>query len=131
MGRGGSKGIAKNVDMHVGHRVRDRRAELGLTQKDLAKTLGLSYQQVQKYETGANRISAGKLYEMAMLLDVAVSDFFDGLDPTRAGEPMEHGGRNRSAIEMARNFDEIKDTEMRAAVSGLVKSIAGKPRHRK
>lgn len=121
-----SKGIAKNVDRHVGHRIRDRRAEMGLTQQELAKSLGLSYQQVQKYETGANRVSAGRLYEMAQRLEVEVSSFFDGLEPTVLAKPMEHGGRNRPIIGLARHFADIDDAELRGAITSLIKSLAGK-----
>ena len=65
-------------DFHVGERIRERRAGLGLTQEDLGGTLQISYQQIQKYETGANRISAGRLFEIASALDVGISYFFDG-----------------------------------------------------
>lgn len=123
--------IAKRVDQHVGERVRARRAEMGLTQHDLAVSLGISYQQVQKYETGANRISAGRLYEIAAKLGCEVADFFAGLDPTSKVVPMRHGGENRSSIELVRNFAEIEEDDVRAGIAGLVKSLAGKPRHRK
>src|SRR3954464_8804994 len=70
------------VDMHVGGRVRMRRKLLGVSQEQLADSLGLTFQQVQKYERGANRVSASKLYEIAKTLQVPVSFFFDGLaDP--------------------------------------------------
>ena len=123
--------LAKRVDEHVGEKVRQRRAEMGLTQHDLAQALGISYQQVQKYETGANRVSSGRLYEIANKLEVDNSHFFDGLEPASVAKPQEHGGKNRSTIELVRNFAEIEDIELRAAVSGLIKSLAGKPRRRK
>lgn len=122
--------IAKRVDEYVGERIRARRTELGLTQEQLAQALGISYQQVQKYETGANRVSAGRVYEIAQRLEVEVAFFFDGLEPTSVGEPLEHGGKHRSTIEMVRNFAEIEDPAIRASVSGLIKSLAGKPRKR-
>jgi len=117
--------LAKRVDAHVGERIRERRAMLGLTQEHLASALNISYQQVQKYETGANRVSAGRLYEIAKKLDVGVSYFFDGLDESTDPVPLEHGGKNRSAIELVRNFAEIKDPQIRAAIGGLVKSLSG------
>jgi transcriptional regulator with XRE-family HTH domain len=67
------------VDLHVGARVRMRRKLLGVSQEKLADALGLTFQQVQKYERGANRISASKLFEIARFLDVAPSYFFEGL----------------------------------------------------
>lgn len=116
--------LSKRVDAFVGERIRDRRTNLGLTQERLAGSLQISYQQVQKYETGANRISAGRLYELARLLNVNVGFFFEGLDENAPTQPMEHGGKNRSTIELVRNFSTITDTNVRAAVSGLVKSIS-------
>ncbi|HIF09166.1 MAG TPA: XRE family transcriptional regulator, partial [Sneathiellales bacterium] len=65
--------MAKRVDEHVGERIRHLRTTLGLTQEQLSSALGISYQQIQKYETGANRVSAGRLYEIAMELDVEPS----------------------------------------------------------
>lgn len=67
------------VDIHVGNRLRLRRRQLGMSQERLAYGLGLTFQQIQKYERGANRISASKLYEAARCLKVPVSHFFDGL----------------------------------------------------
>jgi len=116
--------LAKRVDEYVGERIRARRTTMGLTQENLAQTLNISYQQVQKYETGANRVSAGRLYEIARRLDVEVGYFFDGLEPTAERQPLEHGGRNRSTIDLVRNFGEIEDLQIRSAVSGLIKSLA-------
>lgn len=73
------------VDKHVGEKVRLRRLALGLTQSDLAKTLGLTFQQVQKYEKGTNRVSASKLFETARGLHVPIAFFFEGLPETGAG----------------------------------------------
>ena len=116
--------LAKRVDAHVGERIRDRRTTLGLTQEHLANALNISYQQVQKYETGANRVSAGRLYEMARILDTDVSFFFNGLNEQSEAQPLDHGGKNRATIELVRNFSTIQDLEVRAALSGLVKTIA-------
>ena len=116
--------LAKRVDAHVGGRIRDRRTSLGLTQEHLANALNISYQQVQKYETGANRVSAGRLYEVAKILQSDVSYFFEGLNEGLEAEPLGHGGKNRSTIELVRNFGAIDNPSIRAAVSGLVKSIA-------
>ncbi len=118
--------LAKRVDAYVGERIRERRTVLGLTQEHLASALDISYQQVQKYETGANRVSAGRLYEVARKLDVDVSYFFEGLDEESDVNPLEHGGRNRSTIELVRNFSDIGDPAIRSAVSGLVKSLSAR-----
>ena len=75
--------VPNPVDVHVGLQVRLRRKELKISQEKLAETLGLTFQQVQKYERGANRVSASKLYEIAAALRAPVAYFFDGLaDPT-------------------------------------------------
>jgi transcriptional regulator with XRE-family HTH domain len=116
---------SRRIDQHVGERIRLRRTELGLTQEQLADTLDVSYQQIQKYETGANRISAGRIYEIARKLRVEIGYFFEGLEPDDgvAVQPLEHGGRQRTAIELVRKFAQIKDPEVRAAIAGLVKTI--------
>ena len=116
--------IATRVDEYVGERIRMRRTELGLTQEELAAALKISYQQVQKYETGANRVSAGRLFEIAQRLQVDMAYFFSGLEQKPDSKPMEHGGKNRSTIELVRNFSEIEDNTIRTAVAGLIKSIA-------
>jgi len=67
------------VDRHVGTRLREKRHELGMTQETLGNALGVTFQQVQKYERGTNRVSAGRLFSLANLLDVEVSYFFEGL----------------------------------------------------
>ena len=90
--------LAKRVDAHVGGRIRDRRTSLGLTQEHLANALNLSYQQVQKYETGANRVSAGRLYEISKILQSDVSLFFDDLEELAEIQHLGHGGRDRSTI---------------------------------
>lgn len=69
-----------HVDIHVGALIRSRRRALGISQTELAEALGITFQQVQKYERGANRVSASKLYEVAQKLDVPLSSFFEGLD---------------------------------------------------
>ena len=116
--------LAKRVDAHVGGRIRERHIGLGLTQDHLANALSLSYQQVQKIETGANRGSAGRLYEILIILQSDVSLFFDDLDESAETQHLGHGGRNRSTIELVQNFGSIKSPTIRFAVSGLVKSIA-------
>jgi transcriptional regulator with XRE-family HTH domain len=115
----------RRIDQHIGERIRLRRTELGLTQEQLAEALDVSYQQIQKYETGANRISASRIFEMARRLDVDMSYFFDGLSfgDHAALPPLEHGGRQRSAIELVRKFAQIEDAQVRAAIAGLVKAV--------
>ncbi len=76
-GRTGKKGRANPVDAHVGGRVRMRRSLLGMSQEKLADAVGLTFQQVQKYERGTNRVSASRLYQFSKILDVPISFFFE------------------------------------------------------
>lgn len=119
--------LAKRVDHFVGDRIRARRTLLGMTQEHLAAALNISYQQVQKYETGLNRVSAGRLFEIANRLDVPVSFFFEGMEHTLSDdgeETREHGGKNRSTIELVRHFGEITDPSLRTAIIRLIKALA-------
>ncbi|MBO9710834.1 MAG: helix-turn-helix transcriptional regulator [Caulobacter sp.] len=90
------------VDIHVGSRVRMRRRSLGLSQTELASSVGLTFQQLQKYERGANRISASKLYGMAKTLQVPLSWFFEGLssDAASAGEDQEADERKARMVQV-------------------------------
>lgn len=73
--------MADDTDLHVGKRLRRRRRLLGMTQQDLAKQVGVRFQQIQKYECGANRITSSRLYDLSRALNVSVQYFFDGLAP--------------------------------------------------
>jgi transcriptional regulator with XRE-family HTH domain len=79
------------VDLHVGQRLRHRRWLVGMTQQQLANAVGIKFQQIQKYESGANRISASRLYDLSNALDVDVSFFFEGLKPAaQEGDAGDH-----------------------------------------
>jgi len=112
---------AADIDRHVGERIRRRRVMLGLTQEQLGEALGISYQQIQKYETGANRVSAGRLFKVSQILEVGVSTLYDGL-----GEVADEGinGASRHVIELVRAFSKISDDKVRASVMSLVRSLA-------
>ncbi len=114
---------SRSADRHVGERIRRRRAEVGLTQEDLGRILEISYQQIQKYETGANRISAGRPFEVGRALTMEVSYFFDGYDGTKPSSTLTHGGHNRAAIELVRNFSELRDETLRGAVTTLLRAL--------
>lgn len=79
--------MAHSVDLHVGKRLRHRRWMVGMTQGELASALGIRFQQVQKYESGANRISASRLWDIAQSLDVPIAYFFHGLGAQNAQTP--------------------------------------------
>jgi transcriptional regulator with XRE-family HTH domain len=118
---------AAKIDQQVGDRIRRRRTLLGFTQEQLAGALDISYQQIQKYETGANRVSAGRLYQIAQRLEAPISYFFEGLGLDFEGEQdvSVGSGSNRATIELVRNFNQIADGSVRNAVAGLVKALSG------
>ena len=116
---------ANDVDQHVGERIRQRRILLGYTQEQLADALNISYQQVQKYETGANRVSSGRLFHIAQRLEVSVGYFFESLEQ-RAGTDAATLGQNgsyRHIIDLVRYFQAIDDSDVRSSVLSLVKSL--------
>jgi transcriptional regulator with XRE-family HTH domain len=108
------------VDAVIGERIRRRRIEFGLTQDQLAGRLGLSYQQLQKYERGANRISASRLYRLACCLDVAPSYFYADLTTPR--EDLEQGV-DRPSLEVARAYAAVHDDRVRRAIAGLLRAV--------
>lgn len=111
------------LDAYLGERIRRRRTELGRTQEELGTGLGISYQQIQKYETGANRISAGRLFEIATALETDIGYFFEGFTPGKHNGTIPHGGHNRTAIELVRNFQDIGDDGLKSAVAALLKAL--------
>ncbi|MEM6679705.1 MAG: helix-turn-helix transcriptional regulator [Pseudomonadota bacterium] len=102
------------VDVHVGQRVRQRRWMTGMTQQQLAHKVGIKFQQIQKYETGTNRISASRLWDIAAAMDVPVSFFFEGLDDAMAAE---HGSSDmmadKEALDLVRAYYAIPETQRR------------------
>jgi transcriptional regulator with XRE-family HTH domain len=113
-----------DVDSYVGSRIRERRVMLGLSQQQMAQLIGVTYQQAHKYERGINRISAGRLYEIARVLRVPVSYFFDGLDGN--GGEDELSVRQRMCLELARNFTQIPNDRHREALSQMARVLAAK-----
>lgn len=117
-----NKRKAESIDLYVGERINQRRRSLGMTQKDMAERLNVSYQQFQKYEKGQNRLSAGKIYRIAGLLDVSISWFFDGL-PT-PGDTM---SEERKTIENRfPRLNDINNSSVEASLRDLIDAIANK-----
>jgi transcriptional regulator with XRE-family HTH domain len=114
---------AAAMDQHVGARIRERRTMLGLSQQQLAQMIGVTYQQAHKYERGLNRISAGRLYEIASALGVAINWFFEGMveEPTLP----DLTARQRMCLELARNFAAIDNAKHQEALSHLARALAG------
>jgi transcriptional regulator with XRE-family HTH domain len=130
------------VDIHVGSRVRLRRTLLGMSQEKLGEAIGLTFQQVQKYERGANRIGASRLFDLSQVLDVPVSFFYDDMPvelahPTPAEYASRLGGlaeeptgfdsdllSRRETIDLIRAYFAIPDTQVRKRVYELAKALA-------
>lgn len=112
---------ANDTDRHVGARIRERRIMLGLSQQQMADLIGVTYQQAHKYERGINRISAGRLFEIAQVLGVPVNYFFEGLDSQRAPDLT---ARQRMCLELARNFSSISNEKHQDALSQLARALA-------
>jgi transcriptional regulator with XRE-family HTH domain len=110
------------VDLHVSCRIRERRTMLGLTQQEMAVLVGVTYQQLHKYETGINRISAGRLYQLAEALEVEVAYFFEGVDAGSAPPLSRH---QRVGLELARSFLAITNRDHQAALCSLARTLAG------
>lgn len=111
--------MAHPVDVHVGKRIRHRRWLVGMTQQQLAENVGIKFQQIQKYETGANRVSASRLWDIADALDVDVSFFFAGIDDG-GKEPQEDVADmpadllgNKEALELVRSYYAIPENQRR------------------
>ncbi|MEO0550846.1 MAG: helix-turn-helix transcriptional regulator [Pseudomonadota bacterium] len=115
---------ASEVDRLVGERIRRRRILMGLTQDQLGETLGISYQQIQKYETGANRVSAGRLYLIAKCLDVSPGWFFDPVQSDRGQADLDELGSSRLLIDFVRSFSRIEDEKLKSVLVTLVRTMA-------
>lgn len=113
---------ASAVDRHVGVRIRDRRLMMGLSQQQLASMIGVTCQQAHKYERGLNRISAGRMFEIAQVLGVSVSYFFEDIAP----DPSQHEvpSRQRMCLELARNFALINNEKHQEALSRMARALA-------
>ena len=127
---------ANPVDMHVGSRVRMRRMMLGISQKKLADALGLSFQQVQKYEKGSNRIGASRLEHISRFLQAPVAFFFEGAPDASAVATSEEDTRSLAlmndfvsspeALRLVQSFAQIEDADVRRRIVDLVQAIGSK-----
>lgn len=129
---------ANPIDMHVGTRVRIRRMLLGMSQEKLGELLGLTFQQVQKYEKGINRIGASRLFELSRVLDVPVQYFYDDA-PAALASTAAGGGfadcsgdgyvadviSSRDGLELNKAFARIESPRIRRSIVDLVRTLAG------
>ncbi len=124
------------VDIHVGSRVRLRRTLLGMSQEKLGAALNLTFQQVQKYERGTNRIGSSRLYQLSRILDVPVSFFFDDMPVSGHGgapglsedgqETFDHENLSkRETLELVRAYYRIKNPDVRKRLFELIKAVGG------
>lgn len=110
------------VDVHVGKKLKNLRVLRGLTQTDVAKGLSISFQQVQKYELGRNRISASKLFEIANILNVPPAYFFEGLDQSADDStPV----IDEETARIAAVFSKIQDDRLKAQIRSFIDAVAG------
>jgi len=139
-GTGGRPKIGKPnpIDVHVGSRVRLRRTLLGMSQEKLGEAIGLTFQQVQKYERGANRIGASRLFDLSRVLDVPVSFFFDDMPQDQDAHTSAQGGfedekpasfepdpmAKRETLELVRAYYRIVDPQVRKRLFELTKAVA-------
>ena len=129
------------IDMHVGKRVRFRRTLLGMSQEQLGPELNITFQQVQKYERGANRISASRLWDISQILDVPISYFFDDMSENTmrssprwvsrgdvmdamTSQPLKDPMARRETLELVRAYYTIEKPAVRKRIAEMVKSIA-------
>ena len=128
------------VDVHVGKRIRLRRTLLGMSQAQLGNALNITFQQVQKYERGANRVSASRLWDISQIIDVPISYFFEDMsDTTLKASPRKIGNigaqsvivddvkdpmARRETLELVRTYYSIEEPHVRRRISDMVKAIA-------
>jgi len=134
-----TKGTPNEMDVHVGQRLRVRRSLLGLSQEKLADALGLTFQQVQKYERGSNRISAGRLYDLSTILDVPINYFFEQFGIVQNEHDASSASHNeledfncedlmtkKETLDLIRTYYSVKDIEARKDILKFIKSMADK-----
>jgi len=130
-------GATQSVDTHVGAKLRLRRILLGMSQTELAEAVGITFQQIQKYENGSNRISASRLYDFSKALKLPPSYFFEGVESETA--PRNHNSREditegesselamtlrRETLELIRAYRRVPDAATRKKIRDLIKSVA-------
>lgn len=137
----GRPGVPNPVDIHVGSRIRMRRIMLGMSQQKLGELLGLTFQQVQKYERGTNRVGASRIWDLTKVLDVPVTYFFEDMsEDIEANSPRLRAGLSdtpvpevdfepdpmakRETLELARAYYRIKDPTVRKRIFDMVKALS-------
>jgi transcriptional regulator with XRE-family HTH domain len=134
-----TKGTPDSIDKYVGSRVRGRRVGLGMNQTRLGQAIGVTFQQIQKYENGTNRVSAGNLFKIAKAMGVDVAYFYEGIPESVVKGSVRRGGgladqpvtafetdptRSREAIKLMHNYYRIDEPEVRKRLFQFVKALA-------
>jgi transcriptional regulator with XRE-family HTH domain len=116
----------QEVDRYVSSRIRQRRIMLGLTQHQMAELIGVTYQQAHKYERAVNRVSAGRLHQIALAFGVGINYFFEGAEPGDGSQTCEQKliPQQRMLLELARNFASIKSSKHRESISHLARVLS-------
>jgi transcriptional regulator with XRE-family HTH domain len=119
--------MANDIDLHLGRRLRRRRRLLSLTQQQLATAVGIRFQQIQKYECGANRISAARLWQLAEALEIPISYFYDGLGETQTRRDREPEGKSevmarKETMDLIRAYYQLGERPRRRLLD-LAKSL--------
>ncbi|WP_235017212.1 helix-turn-helix domain-containing protein [Tistlia consotensis] len=119
----GGAAMYHKTDVHIGHKIRERRIAKGLSQAALAEQLGITFQQIQKYESGANRVGGSRLWDLSKALGVPVGYFFEGLE--KEGTAAQAGGPplSRQSLELARAINAIPEGDIKEQVIRLVKAF--------
>lgn len=126
-----SEGKPNQIDVYVGKRMRMRRTILGMSQADLGKALGLTFQQIQKYEQGANRIGSSRLYDLSTILEISITYFFDGMGegaetndlPVDSPDLRKDPAAKRETLELVRAFTKIDDSSVRASILNMITAL--------
>jgi len=121
--------LAARIDAHVGHQIRKHRQNRGITQQELARALGISYQQIQKYENGTNRISAGRLYIIAKALGTQASDFFEEFALSLRSDQL--AITSEDVIQAAKELSAVPDPRVRNSIRALVRLLSESARIRR
>lgn len=129
--KGDTEGLPSQLDIYVGNRLRMRRTILGLSQTELGQKLGLTFQQIQKYEQGLNRIGSSRLYELSKILKISIAYFFEDLEDVDSlnGEDLgsidvkQDPAARRETLELVRSFARIDDKNLRQSILDLIHDL--------
>jgi len=129
-----SSGKPNQIDVYVGKRMRIRRTILGMSQANLGQALGLTFQQIQKYEQGANRIGSSRLYELSTALGVPVTYFFEDMEvaaqtnelPDNSPDLRKDPAAKRETLELVRAFTKIDDRSVRTSILNMITTLTQK-----